>query len=100
MNNILTKVLTSLIVALITGLTFLAFSKPETYKIIALWIALIATICMLGFFLFSLGKESSRNPTSESKNTPMSIAINMLGIWFIFLVFLAILYFLTPVIVR
>ena len=94
MNDFLQKVASGLSIALITGLTILAFNKPQTYVIIALWISFIATVSMFIFFIWSWGKASS-NYTNFSKGSPTYIAVKILGIFSLFLIFLVLLYFLS-----
>ena len=94
MNDIIQKVASGLIIALITGLTILAFTKPQTYVIIALWVSFIATVIMFILFIWSWGKASS-NYTDFSKGSPTDNAVKILGIFFVFLIYMALLYFLS-----
>lgn len=89
-------IISSLSVALVTGLVFLAYTNPSAYGKIGLWVALIVTSINFLFFVWSLGAASiPRKP----KNNPMSTAVKSMGLWFIFMTFLAALYFL-PIILE
>jgi hypothetical protein len=87
--------ISSLAVALVTGLTYLAFTDHPVYKIISLWVALVSTTITFLFFVWSLGAASI--PRKLKHTDPMAPSVYSLGIWLLFMMFLAALYFLPAI---
>ena len=90
----LRTIITSLTVALITGLAALAYANPHAYRVLALCVALLTTVGVMLFFVWSLGAESRTDFSAPNAKNPMVNAVYALGLWLSLIALLAFLYFL------
>jgi len=97
MAHILRTIASGLAVALITGLTALAYANPKGYRALSPWIALIATALMLLFWTWSWGAESHTSYDKPGTNSPMMNGVIAFFVWMTLLAFLGLLYVLPRV---
>lgn len=90
----LEKITAGLFVAMIAGLTSLAFLNAATYRSIAVWIALLASQLTFAMFFWSLGAESRTNFSLPGTKNSMMRAVIVLGCWFALMLYIAFLYFI------
>ena len=88
----LKTIVSSLIVALVTGLTGLAYVRPDAYRAVSHYVALIFGAGMLLFWFWSWGAEFQTNYRSPNVSNPMLAAVKAAGLYLALLVYLAFLY--------
>src|ERR1035437_1383567 len=89
----LKNIATTLSVAAITGLAALGWTSPPIYRVVAPWIALLATAAVFLFFIWSWGAESATDFSKPSAQNPMLRAVYAIGIWLSLLALMAFFYF-------
>ena len=90
----LEKIAAGLFVAMIAGLSSLAFLNAATYRVIAVWVCFLATQMTFGMFCWSVGAESRTDFSLPDAKNPMMRAVIVLGCWFALMSYMAFLYFI------
>lgn len=94
MVDTLKKIVISLSVALIVGLTGLAYADPKTYRALGPLVALAMSVGVVVFWIWSLGAESRERYDGPNPRSPMMNAVIAFSVWFAVMAYLVVLYLL------